>query len=292
VSTPAKKTLLKGQSPLQRLTARTVETGNEALKDARQLDIGLIESNRRNPRRTFNDETIEELAQDIKVRGILQPLIVRPLDDNDEERYEIVVGERRFQAARRIGLKNVPVIIKQLDDQQAEITSLIENIQREDLSLSDEASYFKMLKDSYDYSIREIARDVSKSHTYVETRLLLAGNPKVLEAVETKQIGMQKAVELIRGKSSVANLQKELDRLIKTSQSVISNDTSPEPEKPQAAAKKTIERPRDLPPLKQIADNLKLIARNLEKGKADNKLVLQALDELERQITRLRGEIR
>jgi ParB family transcriptional regulator, chromosome partitioning protein len=290
VSTPSKKPLIKGPSPLQRLTARTGDDPNVALKDARQLDIGLIESNRRNPRRTFNDETLDELAQDIKARGILQPLIVRPLED-DRNRFEIVVGERRFQAAQRIGLKNVPVIIKDFDDQEAEITSLIENIQREDLSLVDEASYFKMLKDTYAYSIREIARDVSKSHTYVEARLLLADHPDFLQAVEAKQMGMQKAIEVIRSKNAGVNIQKELDRLINLSQSVISNDTPLE--KSQAPAKKTVERARETSTLEQIADGLKQVARYLEKNKGGgNKAVLQALDQLEAQIDRLRNEIR
>ena len=175
-NSPGKRKPLIKQSPLnsfQKLTARTDESGNEALKEARQIAIDLIDPNPRQPRQTFNDESLKELADDIRERGILQPPIVRPVG---ADRFEIVVGERRYRASKMAGLKSIPVLVRDLDDQDAEITSLIENIQRENLSLSDEANYFNMLKDKYGYSISDIAVNVAhKSRSYVDVRLQAVG---------------------------------------------------------------------------------------------------------------------
>ena len=227
MSTPArsKRAPLIQQSPFEKLARSTGETGNDDLKEARQIALEKIVTNQLQPRSYFNDERLQELAQDIEARGILQPLIVRKIEG---DRYEIVAGERRYRAAKLANLKSVPVLVRDLDDEQAEITSLIENIQRENLNLSDEVRYFHMLKTKYDYSIREIAEEVHKSAGYVDVRLKLAENQAVLKLVETDQVGLQKANELVR--MAAPELEKELKRiesLPKNSQSVFSKDTLP-----------------------------------------------------------------
>lgn len=293
MSTPKSKPRLIKESPFSRLTARTEDTGNIALKDAREIDIAKIVRNPHNPRRVFDKASLDELAQDIQVRGILQPLIVRPLDDDT---YEIVVGERRYQAALQIGLERLPALVKAMDDKEAEETSLIENIQRENLSLTDEATFFKMLKTKYGYSLREIASEVAhKSHSYVEARLNLAEYPDLLQLIETKQLGLQKALELIRSgdegeiKKVIANSQS-----LDNSQSVILKDKSLD--NSQSLEKKVTERPKSLQPLTpagELAQSLKMVAKRLEKTKSsDSATLLEVVEDLEQQLTIIKAKLK
>lgn len=294
MSTLRGKSKLIKESPFARLTARTEEVGSEDLKEARQIDIAKIVRNPRNPRRTFDEAALEELAQDIALRGILQPLIVRPIGEG--ESYEIVVGERRYQAALRVNLEKLPVIVRELDDKEAEEISLVENIQRENLSLGDEANFFKLLQNKYGYSIREIASEVAhKSHSYVEARLILADYPALLQLVEVKQLGLQKAVELARSgdKKELQRVISQQDNLLETSQSVILKDSSLETS--QLQEKKTVERPKTLQPVSRYVEytqNLKVTFRRLEKVKEDDKEALLALvHDLENQLTKFKAEL-
>lgn len=294
-SNMGKRKLLK-ESPFQKLAQRTVDTGDEALKEARQIDISKIETNPRQPRRSFDAAALAELAQDIAARGVLQPPIVRPLRGTDH--FEIVVGERRYQAARQAGLKNIPVLVRDLDDQEAEITSLVENIQRENLSLGDEAGYFKMLKTKYDYSIGEIAEEVAhKSRSYVEVRLLLAEYPAVLELVETNKLGLQEANLLLRDK---AHLQENLNKLtqsLQNSQPVFSKDTTLQ----NSQKKETVADSRPKPveggsrlarPFLNFAKELRSVARKLDKVEAEEKKALLAsIEDLEREIATLKSHL-
>lgn len=278
-------------SPFQQLTRRTVETGNEALREARQIDITKIETNSRQPRRTFDEDRLKELAADIEERGILQPPIVRPIPDSDD-RYEIVVGERRYQAARMIGLKSIPVLVKELDDRQAEVTSLVENIQREDLTITDEVNYFNMLKDKYGLSMREIAEEVAhKSHTYVETRLNLALNPDILKEVEAKKIGLQEAVQRMRARQSVRKQLAHTQDLLGSSQSVIANDTSLKNAQSRSNALKL---PKGLSrPFSNMARDIKVVARQIERVGGDDKgVVLEQIEILEKEITDLKKQLK
>jgi ParB family chromosome partitioning protein len=300
VSTPnssnlGKRKLLK-ESPFQKLAQRTVDTGDEALKEARQIDISKIDTNPRQPRRTFDKAALAELAQDIAARGILQPPIVRPIGGTD--RFEIVVGERRYQAAKQVGLKNIPVLVRELDDQEAEITSLVENIQRENLTLGDEASYFKMLQTKYDYSISEIAEEVAhKSRSYVEVRLRLAEYPVVLELVEDNKLGLQEANLLLRDK---AHLQENLSKLresLENSQTVFSKDTKLEKSQSKEKTEKrqpAIERgpSRLTRPFLNFARELKLVARKIDQAEApERKALLESIEGLEKEIAVLKKHL-
>jgi ParB family transcriptional regulator, chromosome partitioning protein len=192
-SSLGKRKLIK-QNPFERLAQRTVDVGEEALKEARLIDIERIFPNPQQPRRRPNNARLEELAQDIQQRGILQPLLVRPY----EEGYQIVAGERRYRAAKKIGLEQVPVIIRELDDTEAQIVSLVENIQREDLDIEDEARYFSILQHQHDYSLRDIAALINKSKSYVDARVRLLKRPEILAAVRDEKLGLHEATLLTR----------------------------------------------------------------------------------------------
>lgn len=132
--------------------------------------ISLVEPNPDQPRKSFDDESLSELADSIRVHGVLQPLIVREVNDDT---YLIVAGERRWRAARLAGLTEVPVLIRDLDDKQADQLALIENLQREDLNPIDEAAGYQNLMDSYGMTQQEVAEAVGKPRSSVANSLRL-----------------------------------------------------------------------------------------------------------------------
>jgi len=133
------------------------------------LDINLIEPNRNQPRKQFDEDSIEELADSIKQFGVIQPLVVK----NKGNYYEIIAGERRWRASKKAGLKKVPVIIRDFDDNEILKISLIENLQREDLNPIEEARAYLRLKEEYKLKQDEIAASVSKSRTAITNTMRL-----------------------------------------------------------------------------------------------------------------------
>ena len=140
------------------------------------------------PRKNFNQDTLKELADSIKAQGIIQPILVRIISNNQ---YEIIAGERRWQAAKIANLKEVPVIIKDISDSTALAMALIENIQREDLNVIEEARGIKRLIDEFNITHEEAAEAVGKSRTTVSNILrLLNLCEHAQKALETKKIEM------------------------------------------------------------------------------------------------------
>lgn len=135
----------------------------------RMIKISLIEPNRDQPRKKFDEDALQELSESIKQYGILQPLLV----SDKKDYYEIVAGERRWRAAKMVGLKEVPVVIKEFSTQEIVEISLIENIQREDLNPVEEAMAYKRLMDEFHLKQDEIAERVSKSRTAVTNSMRL-----------------------------------------------------------------------------------------------------------------------
>ncbi len=147
------------------------------------VSLERIRPNPRQPRRFYDAERDRELAENIKEHGILEPLLVRLVSENQ---YEIVAGERRYRAARLAGKHSVPVIVKEYGEEQAQLVAVIENLQRQDLDPRDEAHYFKFLADQYNYSYRKIAALVHRSYGYVNERMRLLNLPE--EAPESGDI--------------------------------------------------------------------------------------------------------
>lgn len=147
------------------------EDGNSTVK----LKISDIEPNRQQPRKEFNEEALTELADSISKHGILQPLLVRPLPDGG---YQLVAGERRWRACRMAGVSEVPVVIKELTNSQVMELALIENLQREDLSIVEEAEGYKMLMDNYNFTQDEISKSVGKSRPSITNALRVLKLPK------------------------------------------------------------------------------------------------------------------
>ncbi len=149
--------------------------------------LSLIEPDRKQPRKNFDEEKLSELAENIAQVGVLQPIIVRPA--KAEGRYTIVAGERRWRAARIAGLTEVPVIVREIDDALAAQLALIENLQREDLDPVEEARAFKRLKSAFSMTQEEIAKAIGRSRSAVANSLrLLELEPECIEALEQRKI--------------------------------------------------------------------------------------------------------
>src|SRR5689334_11267886 len=164
---PAKPTQ---RSPFRAYVTKTLP--GEDLASARLLPRDLIDPNPWQPRQHADPERLAELRADIAARGILQPLVVRP---HGEDRYQVVAGERRYQAAGLAGLAGLPCIIREVDDAEAQAIALVENLQREDLDIEDEARFLTSLHDA-GMSLREIGSAIHKSYQYVNRRIKLAAD--------------------------------------------------------------------------------------------------------------------
>lgn len=158
------------------------------------LSITRLISGKFQPRQEFNDKKLFDLADSIREQGIIQPLIVRPADEN----YEIVAGERRWRAARIAGLNEVPVIIKPISDQVALALALIENIQREDLNSLEQAFALARLKEEFEMSDQQIANVISQSRSTVTNSIrLLKLCPEVKELLSAGRLEMGHARALL-----------------------------------------------------------------------------------------------
>ncbi len=147
----------------------------------RELPIELIHRNPEQPRRRFTEAEIAELADSIRDKGVLQPILVRPSPKNPGE-YEIVAGERRWRASQAAGLRVMPALVRALDDEKALEIALIENVQRQDLNPVEEALAYKALMDRFGYTQERAAASVGKSRSHVANAIRLTGLPsEVLE---------------------------------------------------------------------------------------------------------------
>lgn len=163
----------------------------------RMIGVAQISPGTYQPRHIFRDESLKELAASIREHGLIQPILVRPKPD-DPTSYEIVAGERRWRAAQMAMLHEVPVIIRDLDDDVTLEIGLIENLQREDLNPMDESRALKQLGDEFAYSNDEIATKIGKSKSYVANMLRLAElHPEVANLVEEGKLGAGHARALL-----------------------------------------------------------------------------------------------
>jgi len=159
------------------------------------LRLSDIEPNKAQPRKSFNEEKLAELASSIKIHGIIQPIVVRKLEN---ERYSIIAGERRWRAARLANITEVPVVIKEYNEREAKEVSLVENLQREDLNPIEEALGYKTLIDTYNLTQEEIAKIVGKSRPVIANAIRILSLPKdILLMIEKEEISSGHARALL-----------------------------------------------------------------------------------------------
>lgn len=220
----SKRGLGKG---LQALIPAFVEDAGE--KGAKEIPVKAIRANPRQPRKEFYEESLAELAQSIREHGVVQPILVRPVG---EDEYELVAGERRWRACQQAGVEKIPAVIRELTPQEVMEISLIENLQREDLNPIEEAEAYRQLLTEYGLTQEMLAAKVGKSRPHIANSLrllnlspeikgsireqkLTAGHARALLAVEDNEKRNRVAAEVIKQGLSVRETEaliKKLDR--------------------------------------------------------------------------------
>jgi ParB family chromosome partitioning protein len=147
--------------------------------EVRLIPVGAITPNPHQPRREFSEDALNDLASSIETRGVLQPVLVRPLGDGN---YELVAGERRLRASKKAGLTEIPSLVRDMTDQESLAIALIENLQREDLNAVEEALGYQRLQQEFGLSQEELARQVGKSRSSVANSLRLLNLPESVQA--------------------------------------------------------------------------------------------------------------
>ncbi len=181
------------------------ETKVEAQKN--QLSISDIIQNKYQPRKIFDEKNLEDLTNSIKERGIIQPIIVRKSND-DNSKFEIIAGERRWLAAQKAGLHNVPVVVTEADDLKSLEFAIVENVQRHDLNSLEEAQGYKRLIDEFSYDQEKVSKFIGKSRSYISNSLRILTLPEdVIKLIEVQKLstGHAKILVGLDNASFVAN---------------------------------------------------------------------------------------
>ena len=153
-----------------------------------KLPVSNIVPNKFQPRKNFDKESLEDLTNSIKERGVIQPIIVREQDSNNSQ-YEIIAGERRWLAAQKAGLHDIPVVVTNVDDLKSLEFAIVENVQRHDLNPLEEAQGYKRLIDEFSYDQEKVSKFIGKSRSYITNSLRLLNLPtEVLKLLEEKKI--------------------------------------------------------------------------------------------------------
>lgn len=181
-----------------------------------KLRLTEIEPNKEQPRKTFNEKALAELADSIARNGVLQPLLVRPMTDGS---YQLVAGERRWRASRMAGLTEVPVVIKEMSDEQAMEIALVENLQREDLNPIEEAEGLKLLIDRYGLTQEDAAARVGRSRPAVANSLRLLNLPEQVR-------GLARDGKLSAGHARALLSFSSEDDIVRLANEIVSNDLS------------------------------------------------------------------
>ena len=162
-----------------------------------KLNLSEIIPNKYQPRKNFDEDNLEDLSNSIKERGVIQPIIVRK-SDSDNTKYEIIAGERRWLAARRAGLHDIPVVVTEADDLKSLEFAIVENVQRHDLNPLEEALGYKRLIDEFSYDQEKVSKFIGKSRSYITNSLRLLTLPNsVLQYIEEKKISAGHAKILV-----------------------------------------------------------------------------------------------
>lgn len=205
------------------------EVIKEVVKEIDTVEINKIEPNENQPRKAFNEDALQELADSIKQHGLIEPLIVQK---GKKGFFSIIAGERRWRAARIAGLKEVPVVVKEYNDQQVMEIALIENIQREDLNPIEEAEAYQRLIEEYQLKQDELAEKVSKSRVAITNSLRLlkldervrtmviedkikSGHARALLSLQDKEMQYETALQIFDGKLSVRETEKLVKKILK-----------------------------------------------------------------------------
>ncbi|MCU7842213.1 MAG: ParB/RepB/Spo0J family partition protein [Candidatus Thiodiazotropha sp. (ex Monitilora ramsayi)] len=259
-------------------------TGSGGESSLTRLPVDLIQRGRYQPRREFDPDAMHELAESITAQGVIQPVVVRPVENG---RYELIAGERRWRATQQAGLDEIPVVIKEVTEEGAMAMGLIENIQREDLNPLEEANALSRLLHEFGLTHQEVAKAVGKSRTTVTNLLrLLELNEDVKGLVESRRLEMGHARSLLGLKGELQS--KAAEQVVRQGLSVRETERLVRRLQGEADSPKPARQPAQTDPdIRRLVNDLseRLGAKvDLQQGaKGKGKLVIgyNSLDELE-----------
>ncbi len=205
----------------------------------KQIDVNLLKRGEYQPRRFIQEQDLQELAASIEKHGVMQPIVIRPIDD-EQHPYEIIAGERRWRAAQLAGLTEIPAIVRDLTDQVAIALALIENIQRQDLNPIDQALALQRFHDEFGLSHQEIAETVGKARTTVSNllRLLTLAEPvKELMQQGLLDMGHARAILTLKAKDQLKVAQHVIEKnlSVRQTEQLVRDFNAPKQEKPKTA---------------------------------------------------------
>lgn len=252
------------------------------------IDINNIKPNENQPRKSFDDEKLQELANSIKEHGLIQPVILRQA----EKGYEIVAGERRWRACRKAGLKEIPCMIKDLTDEQNMLVAIIENMQREDLNPIEEAEGLNQMISSFGMTQEEVSKSVGKSRPYITNSLRLLKLPQEVRNMVSEgklTTGHARAIAGIGDQEKQIKLaefvlQKELS--VREIEKLIKEEHSSKKKNPRRKAEKSADVKRVEEDLKHIMGTKVNLNQSGRKGRIE--IEYYSRDELERLIELLK----
>lgn len=290
VEQKSKRALGRGLSSL--LDEISDEVDTERSEGALQvLSVDQISPNANQPRKYFDDQELAELADSIKLKGVIQPILVRPMPGSPGE-YEIVAGERRWRAAQKARLHEVPVVIRELEDSDALEIALIENVQRSDLNAVEEALAYKHLMDKYEYTQETLAKNVGKSRAHIANMTRLLNLPdEVLHLVRTGEISAGHARTLL-GSTDPVSFAK---MIVKKQMSVRAVENAMKTDKPKPRGAPFQQNDADTRALEeQLSDILQMKVSIRQKGEKGGELAIayRSLDDLEELSALLSGQDR
>jgi ParB family chromosome partitioning protein len=258
---------------------------------ARKVPIEFISPNPRNPRRTFADDELKELAQSIKERGIIQPIVVRGVR-GQKDRYEIIAGERRWRASQKANLHQVPIVVLDVSDEEALELAIIENVQRTDLNPLEEASGYQALASEYKHSQEDIAQIVGKSRSHITNTMRLLKLPDaVKDYINAGKLSAGHARSLV-GQDDPEGMAKAIvERGLNVRQAEQLRQAQQKGRKGKSARAKVKADADTLALEKRLTDSLGLTVNIDHKGRAGGTVrvkykTLEQLDEVTRRLSR------
>jgi ParB family chromosome partitioning protein len=264
---------------------------DESLAGAqKKAPIEFLRPNPRNPRQAFDEQALEELAESIRERGIVQPILVRRLAGVTNA-YEIIAGERRWRAAQRVGLHEVPIVVIEADDRQSLEYAIIENVQRSDLNALEEALGYEKLTEEFSYSQADIAKIIGKSRSHVTNMLRLL---KLPDGAKKFVVDGLISAGHARALLSVSDPERVAKQIVEEGLTVrdverLNQDAAPTEKAPKA--KEKAEPDADTKALeKLLSDLLGLTVKITHRGESgDVRVVYQSLEQLDLLCKRLQG---
>lgn len=290
----------QGRSRLGRgLAALIGDVGDEigALERARgqrRVPVEFLRPSARNPRRSFADDELEDLTASVRERGILQPIIVRPLKGMADA-YEIIAGERRWRAAQRAGLHEVPVIQVEADDREALEIAIVENVQRSDLNAIEEAAGYERLIAEFSYTQNDLARVIGKSRSHVANTLRLSKLPEPVRRMVAEgavSAGHARALLSVAEPELMARKIVDEGLSVRDIERLVQEETRGESKSKSAPGKPKPEKDPDTRALEKALEEvlgLSVSIQHRPSGGGDMKIGYKTLDQLDALCRRLKA---